>query len=194
MSSYLPSWERSFLTLHFPPFWARRTINQLLHRTEANIIVHTVQRGCYTGVLAEHSLQVCSYTDCSLSWKWLWPMLSKISPAPLAARSLPRTWMLRSKFQISLTLLSPGKFFWPLGKVLNTKKTLLIPSMELLFFLYTYFGEEIRIWLKEWERRERQQSCVGQCTPTSLQKVNFKGCTSSQFGPPKGSSTVWIWQ
>lgn len=39
-------------------------------------------------------------------------MLSKISPAPLTAYLLPRTWILQSKFQISLNLHSPGKFFW----------------------------------------------------------------------------------
>lgn len=39
-------------------------------------------------------------------------MLSKISPAPLTAYLLPRTWILQSKFQISLNLYSPGKFFW----------------------------------------------------------------------------------
>lgn len=68
-----------------------------------------VTQDCWQSILS----QVCSYTECSLSCKWLRPMLSKISPPPLTAHSLPRTSILQSKFQLSLNLLSPGEFFCP---------------------------------------------------------------------------------
>ena len=151
MSSYLPSWGKEIPHSPFPPFLSEEDYkpDPSPNMIEFALCQGGVTQDCWQNICS----QVCSYIDCSLSGKWLWPMLSKICCAPLTAHSLPRAWIPQSKFQISLNLFSPGKFFWPtLWERFWTWRKLLIPSIELLFLiLYTYFGEEIRNWLRDWE-------------------------------------------
>lgn len=91
------------------------------------------------------------HTNCSLSWKWLWLILRKISTAPFTHQN--------SNTAVQVPNLSEPIFSWkiflayPSRKVWNIKKT--FHSMELFFFLYTDFREEIRNWLRGREERER---------------------------------------
>lgn len=106
------------------------------------------------GLLAEQCL---SYTNCSLSWKWLWLIVRKISPAPFTP------W--NSNTAVQVPNLSELIFCWkiflayPSRKVWNIKK--IFHSVKRFFFLYTVFREEIRNWLRDGEGRESSKATQG---------------------------------
>lgn len=89
-----------------------------------------------------------SHTNHSLSWKWL--LLRKISPAPFTRQN--------SNTAVQVPDLSELIFSWKIflaytsRRVWSIKKT--FHSMELFFFLYTSFREEIRNWLRGGEGRK----------------------------------------